>query len=410
MNRWPRRANSASIRSYHPSVPLNPAVLLPDYRNSIVNLMSSILAGLGREPSLYPPLAAPPPASLSQARNVVLLVIDGLGFDYLTGPGRGSLLHQHLQGRITSVFPSTTVSAITVFLTGLAPQQHGLTGWFMYFREIGAVTVVLQFRQRLSPHSLRDCGVQPAQLFDHSSVFDQLNVVPYVVAPQRIIDSDFNQVFSGLARRRAYSSSKQFFTVIADTLRESDERKYLYAYYPEIDALSHLHGVHSRQVEAQFSALDKAFGEFLKAIAGTDTALIVSADHGFIDSEPDRVIELDQHPELAETLILPLCGERRAAYCYVHPEKTQRFERYVLSELAEYALLYKSEQLVEQGYFGLGVPHPRLQERIGHYTLIMKENYTLKDWLLGERRHTQVGVHGGLSEAEMEVPLIFLRI
>jgi hypothetical protein len=40
----------------------------------------------------------------------------------------------------------------------------------------------------------------------------------------------------------------------------------------------------------------------------------------------------------------------------------------------------------------------------------MKENYTLKDWLLGERRHTQVGVHGGLSEAEMEVPLIFLRI
>ena len=28
-------------------------------------------------------------------------------------------------------------------MTGLAPQAHGLTGWHMYFREIGAVLAVL---------------------------------------------------------------------------------------------------------------------------------------------------------------------------------------------------------------------------------------------------------------------------
>ena len=36
----------------------------------------------------------------------------------------------------------------------------------------------------------------------------------------------------------------------------------------------------------------------------------------------------------------------------------------------------------------------------------MKENYILKDWLVGEERYRHVGVHGGVSSAEMGVPLI----
>jgi hypothetical protein len=385
-------------------------MVLPDYQgNSLVNLMSSILAALGDETSPYPPLTELPSSALADVKNIVLLLIDGLGLDYLRGPGAGSLLHRHLHGPITSVFPSTTVTAITTFLTGLAPQQHGLTGWFVYFREIGTVTAVLQFRARLSPHSLRESNVEPIQLLAHKSIFDRIEVPAYLVAPPRVLESDFNRVYSSQAKKCAYTSLEQLFETLAIILRKSTEHKYIYAYYPEIDAIAHVHGVQSRQVKAQFATLDRGFGKFLKDIAGTNTAIIVTADHGFIDTEPNRVIELDNHPTLAETLILPLCGERRVAYCYVHPQKTQRFEDYVANELANCAMLCKSEHLVAQGYFGLGPPHPRLLERIGHYTLIMKQNYTIKDWLIGERKHTQIGVHGGVSKAEMEVPLIVLK-
>jgi hypothetical protein len=38
----------------------------------------------------------------------------------------------------------------------------------------------------------------------------------------------------------------------------------------------------------------------------------------------------------------------------------------------------------------------------------MKQNYVIKDWLLGERRYVHVGVHGGVSEQEMHVPLIII--
>jgi len=383
---------------------------LPDYSGgSIVNLMSSIEAALGHTSPLYPPLRALPPSALGGTGNVVLLVIDGLGYEYLTRMQPKSQLCRHLRAAITSVFPSTTATAITTFLTGLAPQQHGLTGWHMYFKELGSVAAVLPFRARHGGPSLTQAGIEPAALFGHGSLFDRLTVRSFVVAPQRIVHSEFNLAHAGRALARGYSSLPQFFQRIEEALARAGERRYIYAYYPELDGLAHEHGIASAQVAAHFAELDAAFGEFIGNIQGSGSTVVVTADHGFIDTAPEALIELEHHPALAETLVLPLCGERRVAYCYVHPHKREQFERYVLEELSEYAALFESVQLVERGYFGLGEPHPRLLERIGHYTLMMKQNYVIKDWLPNERRHTQIGVHGGVSAQEMMVPLIVVQ-
>ena len=383
---------------------------LPDYTGaSIVNLMSSIATALGDDSAIYPPLRDLPPSALGAGGNVVLLVIDGLGHDYLTQAHPASCLRQHLRAAITSVFPSTTATAITTFLPGLAPQQHGLTGWHMYFKELGSVAAVLPFRARHGGPSLTQAGIEPAALFAHGSLFDRLTVRSFVVAPQRIVHSEFNLAHAGRALARGYGSLRQFFQRIEEALAGSGERRYVYAYYPELDGLAHEHGIASAQVAAHFAELDAAFGEFIGRIQGSGSTVVVTADHGFIDTTPDRMIELEQHPALADTLVLPLCGERRVAYCYVHPHKREQFERYVLEELSECATLFESAELVERGYFGLGEPHPRLLERIGHYTLVMKQNYVIKDWLPNERRHTQIGVHGGVSAQEMMVPLIVVQ-
>jgi hypothetical protein len=50
-----------------------------------------------------------------------------------------------------------------------------------------------------------------------------------------------------------------------------------------------------------------------------------------------------------------------------------------------------------------------LRERVGDYTLVMKANWTIKDWLPGEKHHTVIGVHGGVTEAEMMVPLVVVQ-
>lgn len=381
-------------------------MVLPDYQGgSILNLMASIESACGGNPP-YLPLRALPPDEIAGARNLILLVIDGLGHERLISGCAGGALHRHLRAKITSVFPSTTATAITTFLTGLAPQQHGLTGWFTYFREIGSVAAVLPFRPRHGGRSYREAGIEVNALMGHTPFFDKIAVPSYVVSPEWIVHSDFNAAHSGRAQRRGYDSMDTMFQSIAGIVRESAERKYVYAYYPGLDTLAHEYGIGSPRATTLLSRLDEAFERFLAEIGGSDSTVIVSADHGFIDASPGSQIELDDHPALAETLLLPLCGEPRAAYCYVHADKAEPFETYVRNELSTQIGLFKSRQLVEEGWFGPGNPHPRLLDRVGHYTLVMRENYAIKDWLIGESRYTHIGQHGGVSEAEMQVPLI----
>jgi hypothetical protein len=106
---------------------------MPDYGGgSIVNLMASLIRAQGGVAD-YPNLRLLPPEAIQGHTNVLLLVIDGLGANWLAERSPTGILSRHQLGTITSVFPTTTASAITTFLTGDAPQQHGITGWFTYF-------------------------------------------------------------------------------------------------------------------------------------------------------------------------------------------------------------------------------------------------------------------------------------
>lgn len=384
-------------------------MIRPDYPGgSIVNLMSTVRAALGGCPSPYPPLRGLEPAALGPG-SLVLLVVDGLGYRHLLKARAGEALRRHLQGSMTSVFPSTTASAVTAFLSGVAPQQHGLTGWHTYFRELGTIVTVLPFRPRYGGPSLESAGITPAALLAPSPLFDALPLPCYAVSPARIVDSEFNSAYCGRARRVGYADLDGMFRAVADILKGDGERKYVYAYFPDIDGLAHDHGVASREVEARLAELDAAFARFLEAIRGSGSTVVVTADHGLIDTDPERLVDLGRHPRLARTLRLPLCGERRVAYCYLQPDKTRQFEDYVRTELAEFATLANSRELVERGWFGLGTPNPHLAERVGDYVLLMRGNHAVKDWVPGERHHLQVGMHGGTSEDEMFVPLIVAR-
>jgi hypothetical protein len=380
---------------------------LPDYHSgSIVNLMASLVEGLGGPPTGYAPLAALTPAEVGEYRQVALIVVDGLGCDFLERRRRRNRLEPMLRGRLTSVFPSSTATAVTTLMTGLAPQQHGLTGWHMYFRELGAVLAVLPGVPRYGGVPLRQAGIDPGRLFGHGSVFERLPVPGYALSPRRIAHSDFNQVHQGGAETRPYDTQDDFFLKLARILRAGPERKFVYAYWPDLDRISHEAGTLSGESDWHFATFEEGFLRFLDYAAGTGCLVLITADHGFIDTDESHTVALDAHPELADCLALPLCGEGRVAYCYVKPGACGWFEDYIGSELAACAELWRSRDLLERGYFGLGAQHPGLAGRIGDYTLMMKENYVIKDWLPGERRHHHVGVHGGLSEAEMWVPLI----
>lgn len=388
---------------------LPPEMPTPDYQGgSLVNLMSSLIAACGGQAD-YPALRILPPSALAGTTNLILLVIDGLGADWLARQAPAGLLSSHLLGAITSVFPPTTTAAIPTFLTGLAPQQHGLTGWHTYLRELGCVMAVLPGRPRYGGVGYRAAGLDVGRLFSARPLFPRLRVPSYVLAPEQIARSDFN---------RAYCDGAQIlpFKGLTDMLRQALRRvrrargpQYLYLYWPELDRLGHEQGIEGNAAVAHLHAIEEAIDDFLRAAAGSDTLLLVTADHGQLDTTPADRIELADHPGLADCLALPLCGEPRAAFCYLRPGRTARFLQLCGERLGAVPEVRPSEDLLAAGLFGPGPPHPRLAERIGDYTLLMRGRALMSDCLAGETHHPLIGVHGGLSRAELLVPLCLLR-
>lgn len=386
--------------------------LLPDYAGgSVLNLMQSVGAACGASGPGYAPLRLAFPRAPGEARNLVLLVIDGMGEALLRQAGQGTQLLAHRIGGLTSVFPSTTAAAVTTLLTGLAPAQHGLTGWHMYLAEAGSVLAVLPLVRRVVRPGEREWPAvpPPEDLFDQRGLFGSLERRSHVVSPAAIADSVFNRYYTGGAQMHAYAERGAMFDCIAEIVRCGAERQYIYAYYDGLDSLSHRVGAYGEAAAAELRELDAGFTRLLEQLQGSDTLVLVTADHGFIDSPATRCIDLAEHPELYAMLTQPLCGEPRVAYCYVEPGRHAAFEAYVTRKLGHATRCVRSEALIGAGWFGPGKPHSRLAGRVGTHTLVMRDNWTMRDWLPGERRYRQIGVHGGLSKLEMQVPLIFAQ-
>ncbi|MBN1684221.1 MAG: alkaline phosphatase family protein [Gammaproteobacteria bacterium] len=382
---------------------------LPNYeKNNIVNLMSAIAQSFDRK-SIYKPTDLISIETLKYAKNIVLIIIDGLGYEFMTRQGQGSFLHEHLVGQMTSVFPTTTASAITSFATGVAPQQHAFSGWFLWYKELGTLCASLPFAPRIggTPFDQRkERKIKIKPLLGADSFSDQLGTSTYLIIKKDIIHSSFNKTLFSKSKKFPYNSLTGFFTQIKKAISDHTHKKFIHAYWPTFDALSHKHGVQSDVVKKHFEEIDKKIRNLAKNVKNTKTTLIVTADHGLIDTSPERIMRLEHHPKLQECLVIPLCGEPRVNYCYVRPDKTKQFEDYVNSKLDSYVTLHKSADLIGKNYFGLFDPNPKLLDRIGDYTLIAKENYIFTDQLMGEMKHKLTGVHGGLSNEELFIPLI----
>ena len=88
-------------------------LIKPDFTKNIVNISATLAEFLGC-PNEKPTLPALARALGGEYKNVVLLVLDGLGMYPLErNLGEGSFLRKNVKEVLTSVFPSTTTNATT---------------------------------------------------------------------------------------------------------------------------------------------------------------------------------------------------------------------------------------------------------------------------------------------------------
>ena len=123
-------------------------------------------------------------------------------------------------------------------------------------------------------------------------MFAAFDTPSVVISPQTIARSDYNLAHLGPASLRPYKGLSGLFSSIAKILKQARAPTTIYAYWPDLDAIGHEHGIESPQALAHLNAIERELSKLQKRLAGSDSMLLVSADHGQLDTDPARITEL----------------------------------------------------------------------------------------------------------------------
>jgi hypothetical protein len=149
--------------------------------------------------------------------------------------------------------------------------------------------------------------------------------------------------------------------------------------------------------------------EFLDRLPAKDrdgTLLLVTADHGQIEIPQERIVSVADHPQLQQDLLVPVMGESRAAFLYPRPGRADAIADYLRRNFEDTFTVLRSADALAAGFFGQPVSDEALA-RAGELLVLPRGNYALQQ---DRPKISLVGRHGGLTDQEMLVPLIGVRL
>ncbi|MBN1886350.1 MAG: alkaline phosphatase family protein [Thermoflexales bacterium] len=385
---------------------------------SIANIPATVAALLSAPPSPgLPALESELWERYRPARRVIVLVLDAVNHrtfvQHFGHPAAGQAQ------AISSVFPSTTVSALSSLWTGLAPAQHGLLGTRMWLREYGllAQMISLKAARRGYTDQLVDMGFKPESFLPSPNLPEHLataGIPTHDFIPRYLKDSGLTQILHrGVPHIHPVVNLTDALCKLRALLEAAPGQPlYAHLYHSDVDTLAHFDGPGTPAIAAELGLaaylIQHELIDTLSSAAAQDTLLIITADHGQLYTPLERGIALHKHPELWQHLCMPPSGEPRAAYLFVRDGHKPAARDYIERELAYGLEVIDTRTALEAGLWGPAPHHPQLEERLGDLVVLPRENYWLVD-AFGET-HLFLGWHGGLSEDEMRVPLCIIKL
>ncbi len=329
------------------------------------------------------------PESARGAERVVLLVLDGLGWNQLLAHrGLMPVLSGFAGGAVTSVAPTTTATALTSLTTGLDPASHGLVGWRMLMGD--TVMNVLRWcdddgsdlRRRHDPRLVQSCP-------------PFLGMRVPVLSRAELEGTGFTAAHLAGTVPRGWRVSSSIAVGARAAL--DDGHSLVYAYYDGIDRIAHERGF-GAHYEAELVHVDRLVGDILEALP-PDAVLVVTADHGQVHVG-DAVVRLGDD---IGSLVRRRSGEGRFRWLHA----TRGRESALLDACQTHvdtAWVVSREQVVDEGWMG-----PRMSDdvrrRLGDVALVAREPVSFDD-PAESGHHPLVCRHGSLTADEMLVPLL----
>lgn len=336
-------------------------------------------------------------------RSVCVVMVDGLGESLLRTYGSyAPFLKNALSlGPLHSALPSTTVASLTSFGTGTPPGYHGMAGYELKNPATGTV---------MNQLSGWDKSVDPRAWQPHPTVFERYEKHLDVATVSLSKYDGTGLSAAGLRGGRfVHAQGYSARTTLAASLLTSRKPTLVYLYWGEIDQAGHRYGVGSDEWVQQLEELNLALKNLARRLP-PHVLLLVTADHGMLNIEPENRIDYSGDADLLQNVELT-AGEPRMVQLYLadtSPAAKDATLRTWADRWGDQAWIIDTEEAYRAGYFGPTVTDAA-RARIGDILVATREPIALYD-LRHYKPHSlnMVGQHGSLTPEETQVPLLKL--
>ena len=367
---------------------MQPVPVIPDYSGAnLTGIIPGCLLGTsGRRPNWFP-------QPLQEAERIVLLVIDGLGYEQL-------LRHAHIApnlmslvgGSITTIAPSTTASALTSLVTGASPAEHGIVGYRMDMGD----SIMNSLRWWSDTRDLRK--VHPPATVQPIPPFVGMTIP--VVSRAELEGSAFTEAHLRGSRPCGWRAASSIVAQCANLI--SSGEKFVYAYYDGIDKIAHERGF-GAYYDSEIAATDWLVGSLLNTLP-SGTTLAITADHGQVQVD-DNVVHLSDDIKAS---LHHQSGEGR--FRWLHAKRGQESDllQIATDSYSDIAWVASRDQVIEEAWLGPargGRIADQVKRRLGDVALVPFTATTFDD-PLDSGPFSLVCRHGSLTADEMFVPFL----
>ena len=337
-------------------------------------------------------------------RDLVVL-LDGVGAELLAAHRALTPTLRRLEDVTTSlrtVTPATTATAMVSLHTGLPPLEHGVLGY------LGLDPV-----QHRSVNQLTGApGIDPQAWMPAPTLLERFPRRAVQVAPAKHARSHLSGVayrgweFLGHGRGDRVEA-------VRTALHRGGPDALVHLHVDDVDHAGHVHGVDSEPWRTALAEIDALVGTLLRRLP-RGTRVHVTADHGMVDTSPERTLDLAEHPEVL-ALVAEATGEARALALHAVPGRgaAEELAARMTELMGERALVLTREQVLAAGLLappGTAVP-PHVAGRLPDVLALARGRWGADDYSRRpETARRMVGVHGSLTAAEALVPLVRAQI
>ncbi len=331
---------------------------------------------------------------LPEARAYVVFLIDGLGYELLRDhEEHAPYLHSLLGDPLTVGVPSTTATSLTSLGTALTPGTHGVVGFTSRIPGTDDLLNALMWSK----------SVDPREWQPHPTALGRLAAagVHTTVVNKREFESSGLTV-AGQRGAEFVGADKVGERLAAVLAASSGRPSVTYLYEGDLDWTGHRYGVASMSWQLQLSMIDAA-AEQLRETLPDDVRVVVVADHGMVDSPRDCRLDVDDHTELLDGVVV-LGGEARFRHVYCRHGAVDDVLATWRSAVADRAEVLTRDDAIARGWFGTMTSAVR--PRVGDVLVAARGDFSVMSSEAFPYEARLVGLHGSLTSAEMLIPVL----